>query len=447
MLKRSEMREVPDSRENKLPLSPRQLLRRLVSVAMGVAVAVSIVAVMFELELIDEELSSSAIKLAEIAHQTLPANIGALSKDDREDWLRNFLDKQAQPGSNHFIAIELYDPSREELGDAAIVDLTRLKPELDKGKHLFSWKRQAEYRRIWLDGQLYLQVWVTLRGASADTFSGYLEGVFLVSPNNLSALMLRVGLIIGIVLVTAGLCILIAYPVIQRQNQRLLAHSAEITESNIELLKVLGNAIAKRDSDTHSHNYRVTLYSILLAEAVHMPVPAIRSLIKGAFLHDVGKIAIPDRILLKQGPLDEQEFKVMQTHVRHGRDIVQGNPWLLEAVDVVYGHHERFNGSGYPQGLRGKAIPLAARVFCIADVFDALTSERPYKKAFSLDKSEAIMREEAGRHFEPRLLEVFLANCRTWYDQIYQQDDAALEQLLTQKMRQYFATDSISRMS
>ncbi|WP_369600428.1 HD-GYP domain-containing protein [Hahella sp. SMD15-11] len=417
---------------------PRHLLKKMLLAGLVLALLVSLLTVMAELEWIDEELSSAAIALAEQAHRQMPAGLDRLEEPQREAWMKDFLIRQAQPGTNHFIFMELYNNVREEIGNAGIADISGLKAELDRGRHLFAWRDKADYRRIWKDGNLYLQVWVSLKGQTADDFSGYLEGVFRVSPENLRGLYMRVALAVAFVVSAILLAVIIVYPVVRRQHERILDHAREVTQSNIDLLRVLGNAIAKRDSDTHAHNYRVTLYSIWLAEARGLAHDTIRALIKGAFLHDVGKIAIPDKILHKPGPLDEEEFRIMKTHPAHGKDIVESNPWLAEAVDVVWGHHEKFDGSGYPQGLKGKAIPVNARIFCIADVFDALTSRRPYKEPFPFDKSVAILQEGRGRHFDPELLDLFLVHARKWYQTIQRMKDNELHGAIRTKMTEYF---------
>jgi HD-GYP domain-containing protein (c-di-GMP phosphodiesterase class II) len=179
--------------------------------------------------------------------------------------------------------------------------------------------------------------------------------------------------------------------------------------------------MGQREADPDAHNYRVTLFSVAIAEAMNLPSEAISDLVLGAFLHDVGKIGIPDRILLKPGKLDRDEFKVMQTHAVLGVDIVAGNPWLTGAEQTIRHHHERFDGGGYPDGLSGTNIPLAARIFAVADVFDALTSVRPYKGAISLEETLSIMARESGTHFDPEVLATFFelapglyAKSRAW---------------------------------
>ena len=154
----------------------------------------------------------------------------------------------------------------------------------------------------------------------------------------------------------------------------------EMLKANIETLRILGRAIAKRDHETGSHDSRVTLYAVRLAEAAGVDNQTIRHLVVGAFVHDVGKIAVPDHILGKAGPLSPEEWEVMKSHVTMGVDILarcQGCGWMQEAIEVVRFHHERFDGSGYPSGIAGRQIPLNARIFAIVDVFDALTSPRP----------------------------------------------------------------------
>ena len=225
-----------------------------------------------------------------------------------------------------------------------------------------------------------------------------------------------------IVLATA----LLLYPVILTLMRRLAHYSEGLLAANLEILEVLGSAIAKRDSDTDAHNYRVTLYSLRLAEAAGLDAERTRALIKGAFLHDVGKIGIRDHILHKPARLDADEFRVMQTHVNHGLDIVHRSRWLADAEDVVGSHHEKFDGSGYPRQIAGAAIPAEARIFAIADVFDALTSRRPYKEPLSFDETMKILETGRGQHFDPVLLDHFGAIARALYDSYCGRDDDGL---------------------
>jgi HD-GYP domain-containing protein (c-di-GMP phosphodiesterase class II) len=249
--------------------------------------------------------------------------------------------------------------------------------------------------------------------------------------------LVTAGYVVSIILLTA----LTLYPIIATLLRRLARYSQGLLSSNLETLQVLGSAIAKKDSDTDAHNYRVTLYSIRIAQAAGLDDAQIRALIKGAFLHDVGKIGIRDDVLLKPGRLDADEFRTMQTHVDHGLDIVGRSQWLDDATDVVGSHHEKFDGSGYPQGRAREAIPVAARIFAIADVFDALASRRPYKEPFSFEETMQILHEGRGSHFDPRLLDSFTDIAEGLYRQLAGRDDPGLRRELDATIERYFSVE------
>jgi len=274
-----------------------------------------------------------------------------------------------------------------------------------------------------------------------DRELGQLLAVFAPSATYLTELHGRVwravGAAIAVVLATA----LLLYPVIVRLMRRVTALSADLLDANLEMLSTLGSAIAKRDADTDAHNYRVTIYSVRLAQAAGLDVPRVQALIKGAFLHDVGKIGIPDRILLKPGKLDDAERAEMNKHVAHGLDIVRRSAWLADAEAVVGYHHERYDGSGYDERLEGDAIPVVARIFAIADVFDALTSRRPYKEPLTFESSMEILERGRGTHFDPRLLDVFAGIARSLHAGLADRDDAHLRQELQQVLAHYFKRD------
>jgi HD-GYP domain-containing protein (c-di-GMP phosphodiesterase class II) len=205
----------------------------------------------------------------------------------------------------------------------------------------------------------------------------------------------------------ALLCGAVIYPVVVHLSHDNETKAREILGSHIAMMESLGRAIAKRDSDTGAHNYRVAWIAARIGEEMGLSEGAMKSLIVGSFLHDVGKIGIPDAILLKPGKLDAVEFDIMRTHVVQGEEIVYGIGWLDGAHDVVSAHHEKWNGGGYPRGLKGEDIPLSARIFAVADVFDALCSRRPYKEPMPFEKAMAILEEDTGTHFDPRVMDTF----------------------------------------
>ncbi len=224
----------------------------------------------------------------------------------------------------------------------------------------------------------------------------------------------------------------------------------ELVRANIETLRILGRAIARRDHETGSHDSRVTLYAVRLAEAAGVDDRTIRHLVVGAFVHDVGKIAVPDRILRKAGPLSPEEWQVMRSHVDLGVDILakcQGCGWMHDAIEVVRFHHERFDGSGYPTGCAGGEIPLNARIFAIADVFDALTCERPYKTRMPFSRAMQTMRAERNRHFDPDLFDLFGRIAERLHDRYADEDDEALDRDLDQVIAKYFVDGFFERPS
>jgi HD-GYP domain-containing protein (c-di-GMP phosphodiesterase class II) len=277
---------------------------------------------------------------------------------------------------------------------------------------------------------------------SADEVVAQVVGVFAISAEAIDGIrgniLLTMLYVTGLVVATA----LTLYPIIGRLLDRLSRQTVRLLDSNLETLQVLAGAIAKRDSDTDAHNYRVSVYSVCLAEAIKLPRDQIQSLIKGALLHDVGKLGIRDNILLKPGKLTEVEFTVMKTHVDHGMELTDRASWLKDAQAVVGSHHEKYDGAGYPAGLKGEAIPLAARIFAVTDVFDALTSRRPYKEPLSYDETMQILDSGRGSHFDPSLLDAFYPIARDLYDTYSGKDDHKSKERLEMMTDEYFKRDA-----
>ncbi|MDQ7840924.1 MAG: PAS domain S-box protein [bacterium] len=194
--------------------------------------------------------------------------------------------------------------------------------------------------------------------------------------------------------------------------------SAELLEdlqrSNADLamaydatLEMSVRSLDLRDKETEGHTQRVAEMTVRLAAALGVPEADLVNVRRGALLHDVGKIGVPDAVLHKPGPLTEEEWVLMRRHPAQAREMLLPVPFLRPALDIPYSHHEKWDGTGYPQGLRGEHIPLAARIFAVVDVWDALRSDRPYRKAWDDEKAHAYIREQAGKHFDPRVVEAF----------------------------------------
>ncbi len=173
-------------------------------------------------------------------------------------------------------------------------------------------------------------------------------------------------------------------------------------------LEALGDALDLKDAETEGHSKRVTAFTIAIAQKLGMPKDDIRVIARGAFLHDIGKMAIADNILRKPGKLTEKEMEIMREHCYLGYRIICRIPFLAEAAEIVYSHQERYDGTGYPRRLKGEEIPLGARIFSIADTLDAMTSDRPYRPAQTLQAARKEIELWSGRQFDPHIVQVFL---------------------------------------
>ena len=205
--------------------------------------------------------------------------------------------------------------------------------------------------------------------------------------------------------------------VLQYQVDRSVA---EIHERELETLSKLAKAGEFRDKTTGNHLIRMAKYSALCANHLGLGAEMVHVIEVAAPMHDIGKIGIPDSVLIKEGPLTPAEQEIMRTHPRMGYDILKGSPskYLSMGSIIALGHHEKFDGTGYPNGLHGEDIPLVARVVAVADVFDALVSERPYKRAWPMEEAIELLKAQRGKHFDPKCVDAFLGD-RTKIDAIF----------------------------
>jgi HD-GYP domain-containing protein (c-di-GMP phosphodiesterase class II) len=189
----------------------------------------------------------------------------------------------------------------------------------------------------------------------------------------------------------------------------------ELQRSNMELVLAYDatlegwvHALDMRDKETEGHTQRVTSATIMLARTMGIPEPEMIHIRRGALLHDIGKVAIPDRILRKTGPLNPDEREEIKLYPTYAYELLSPISYLRPALDIPYCHHEKWDGTGYPRGLRGEQIPMVARVFAVIDVWDALRSNRPYREAWPDDKVIEYLCAESGKHFDPRVIDVFM---------------------------------------
>jgi putative nucleotidyltransferase with HDIG domain len=184
----------------------------------------------------------------------------------------------------------------------------------------------------------------------------------------------------------------------------------ELLKSYDTSIEILSKTLDLRDHETEGHSLRVATISTALARASGMDEEGIALLRRGALLHDIGKIGIPDAILHKPGPLDDKEREIIRRHPSIARDLLEDVPFLRQAIDIPWCHHERWDGAGYPRGLRGESIPLGARVFAVADVWDALTHDRPYRKALDEAATLSHIAAGSGSQFDPAVVQLFLGS-------------------------------------
>ncbi len=194
---------------------------------------------------------------------------------------------------------------------------------------------------------------------------------------------------------------------LQQQDEIKRAHN-ELQDAYEETLKGWVRALDARDRETELHSRRVTLLTKSVARQAGIADQDLEDVRRGALLHDIGKIAVPDHILRKPGPLTDAEWVIMRTHPKAAYDILKPIKHLANSLDIPYCHHERWDGAGYPRGLKGDAIPLSARIFAVIDVWDALLSDRPYRKAWEREKVIEHIQENSGTHFDPVLADLFL---------------------------------------
>ena len=414
----------------------RTLLQRLLVSWVCISLVVGGAVSYFGIEKIDDQLME--IVMAESA-KVSDVDLDVINNpvSDR-GWLHQLTD-----GFMHddFVVVEIYNRKGQKVVERVNPRFESIENHLKQFPHTFPLDGSTNYDRYKVEGQTVLQALVPLKDKER-TVAGYLEGVFVIAPEVLARLRHELIVTLLIALCTVLLTTLVLYPVIISLNRNVIKFSNDLLKGNIELMEVLGGAIAKRDSDTNIHNYRVSIYAVRLAEAAGAGAETIRNLIAGAFLHDVGKIGISDNILLKPGKLTADEFQVMKTHVSLGMDILTKSNWLKTAHDVVEFHHEKFDGSGYLRGLKGEGIPLNARIFAIVDVFDALTSKRPYKEALPFDAAMAILRRDSGSHFDPRLIVAFEAIAQPLYREINDVPETLVEAKLQEIIRRYFFAGS-----
>lgn len=247
---------------------------------------------------------------------------------------------------------------------------------------------------------------LTLAAIATLALVAWLEARGLVHPEHPAAV--EDLLTIAVLMVAGALVVWVSMSNLGKSLDRVRHSEAKVLQAYEQTLEAWARALEYRDRETEGHSRRVTELSTLLARVFGCSEAEVNRIRWGALLHDIGKLAIPDRVLLKPGPLTEEEMELMRQHPVYAREMLSTIPFLRRVMSIPCYHHERWDGRGYPEGLQGEDIPLAARIFTVVDQWEALRSDRPYRKAWPRDRVLAYMQENAGKIFDPHILEVFL---------------------------------------
>jgi putative nucleotidyltransferase with HDIG domain len=342
-------------------------------------------------------------------------------------------------GMNNDIYSEQGNPAAKVLYDTQLnvvrlhFDLYRIEESqfiLPSGEILFSYNRDEVGQRVPVQGELQqafankvvftrpapeiLKLWIPILNEA-----GQIKEVALVERNISTQLQaMRQMQLIGTLLVATVFTVLYfslrqvflrSTRKINQQNQELERLLSALEDTYDASLHALSAALDSRDNETEGHSMRVTSYTIHLARRAGVPEQDLVQIARGALLHDIGKIGIPDAILRKPGALTEGEWEIMKTHVTIGYEMLQPIEFLRPALPIVRSHHERWDGKGYPMGLQGEEIPLPARIFAICDTYDAITSDRPYRKGKSHEEAIAEIAAHSGTQFDPAIVVAFLS--------------------------------------
>jgi putative nucleotidyltransferase with HDIG domain len=216
---------------------------------------------------------------------------------------------------------------------------------------------------------------------------------------------------------------------VKARTEQVQATLRELERSYDMTLEALGDALDMKDSETEGHSRRVTAYTIVIARAMGLPPEQIPTIARGAFLHDIGKLAIPDAILCKPSKLTTEEMAIMKEHCFKGYQIVKKIPFLVEACEIVYSHQERYDGTGYPRGLKGEEIPLGARIFSVADTLDAMTVDRVYRPRQSYQAAREEIMRWSGRQFDPDVVKAFIEIPEEIWDHLRKDIDSQISRI------------------
>jgi len=391
----------------------RQLLHRVLLSMLSVSILTGAITLIYQIQQLESYIKSVATTSS---HHQMKSFI----EQYREACIdQNTMQPKISLQHTGFVLVNILDTNKNLLFSKSTNDYAQISKEINAIDHHIAYDDSGSDIKLihnHIENRFYVQM--ITPALLINEQQGYIKVLYRVSDEESQKAYMDILLNVLLAIATVVILFTMLFPIILFLNRRLLQRTQSLSDANLQIMAVLGAAISKRDNETNSHNYRVTLYALAMGEALGLNDTQMAALLKGSFLHDVGKIGISDNILLKPDSLSDEEYTQMKKHVLYEQEIIAQSPWLSDASDVLTYHHEKYDGTGYMKGLKGEEIPLNARIFAIVDVFDALTSSRPYKEAYSYEKSIEILKEKSGTHFDPKLLTLFIKISKDIYAEI-----------------------------
>ncbi len=414
-----------------------RLIRRLAVVFILAALIITAGALFLEYKRLDETLLGFAEKESTVFTALFAAY--HQNPEQQDPAALRFLTASGMERTS-FLQVELFSSSREQVLFVSQPGGEDVWGRYEKKGISLPFSDQPEAVRLFANKSIFLQTLLPIHDSNGSRTIGYFRGIYRVSLAEMQRLIQRTlwsaALGIGGVL----LCTLLLYPGMVFLSNHLIRSTAELNRANGFLLRTLGSALAKGDAADIGHNHRVVIYAVRLAEQQGLERAQIRSLIHGCFLHDIGMLPVAIKVLQKEGGLAEDERALIVKHPGTGIGMIKKIRWLRSAEPVLGCHHENYDGSGYPAGLAHEKVPFIARIFTIADVFDALVSIRPGRNALPLPEAVRTLEQGSGTQFDPVLLSAFVEMAPQLYRALSEMEPKQLDRELDLVLKKYLVT-------
>lgn len=410
-----------------------RLIKRLCT-AWFLALVLGLVGVSYlEYKNLDRSLIASAVKES----SAFAVLLTSYQEKPDEDYL---VEIRRMAGSaleqTSFILVNLLNGSQELLADVALSSAQAASRAFEEKGLTIIPGSSADGVWVIANKRIYNKVAIPVFDSDED-LTGYITGIYLVSLKESQAIINRFAVSYIICSAAITLCALFCYLGFLFLNNHLIRSIGELNRTTIFLVRKLGSALAKSTNQEEGNSSRVLIYAMKLAEKIQLPLDQRRTLIQGVFLHDLGMLPISPATLQKEGELSTEEIKQVDQHPREGAELIKKFRWLKNAEKVIRYHHEKYDGTGYPDGVRHEKIPMVARVFAIADTFDALTTPRPYREPLPLEESLAVLEQETGLQFDPVLLSAFLEIAPHLYETTASKSPRELEKEVDKLLKRY----------